>query len=74
MTGWNCCPGRRYAGNVPEVGEQPDEVHPLTAGVTEVRTRHLGPYKACLRGGVSLAEAAQWAAELDQLDEKRDSE
>jgi hypothetical protein len=37
----------------------------LQAGVVVVVTRHLGPYKAYLRGEVDLNEAAQWAAELD---------
>lgn len=38
----------------------------LTPGVVVVVTRHLGPYKLALRGGVSLAGAIYRSAALDR--------
>lgn len=44
-----------------------DQDHPLRAGVTVIVTRHLGPYKAFLRGELDLADAADRSAALDRL-------
>lgn len=56
--------------------------HPLTAGVTIIVTRHLGPYKRALRvtglpglgERLTLADAADWSAALDRRDREVEDE